>query len=77
MFFVDARDNGNAVSLRFGRAEIGKGSTRQSPKAILDVGNAVIPSFTAPLFASLFGDESGCSSRWCAASHSPGAPDDK
>lgn len=43
LFFVDAGDDGNATSLPLRSRRNRKGSTRQSPKAIPDVGNTVIP----------------------------------
>jgi hypothetical protein len=75
LLVVDAGDDGNATSLPLRSRRNRKGSTSQSPKAIPDVGNTVIPKL-APLFASLFGDECGGYIRWRAASHCPGGPDD-
>jgi hypothetical protein len=67
LFFVDAGNDGNATSHPLRPGPNRKGSTRQSLKAIPDVGNAVNPKL-APLFANLFDDECGGSIRWCAAS---------
>jgi len=75
LLFVDAGDDGKATSLPLRSRRNRKDSTRQSPKAISNVGNTAIPKL-ALLFANLFDDESGGSIRWSAASHRLGGPDD-